>query len=77
MIEHHKLQRPSPRELPVTVAREMVDEQTGKPFQWKEKLHWLIDYERDQMPWDVSAETRGLAELCLVLLNANEFVYVY
>ena len=25
----------------------------------------------------VSAETRALAEVCLVLLNSNEFVYLY
>ena len=77
MIAHHQQHEPPPRDLPVKVAREMVDEQTGKPFKWQEKLHWLLDYERDTMPWEVSAETRGLAELCLVLLNANEFVYVY
>ena len=77
MTEHHRANAPQPRELPVKVAREMVDEQTGKPFRWKEKLHWLLDYERDTMPWEVSAENRGLAELCLVLLNSNEFVYVY
>jgi hypothetical protein len=28
-------------------------------------------------PWDVSAETRALADICLVLLNSNEFIYVY
>ena len=77
MVKHHQQHEPVARELPVLVDREMVDEQTGKPFKWKEKLHWMIDYERDRAPWDVSAETRGLAELCLVLLNANEFVYVY
>jgi hypothetical protein len=27
-------------------------------------------------PWDVGAGTRALAELCLVLLNSNEFLYV-
>ena len=77
MTAHHRQHPPEKTELPVTVAREMVDEQTGKPFRWEEKLHWMLDYERDTMPWEVSAETRGLAELCLVLLNSNEFVYVY
>ena len=37
MIEHHQQHEPVQRELPVMVAREMVDEQTGKPFAWKEK----------------------------------------
>jgi len=77
MTEHHRNNPPPKRELPTTVAREMVDEQTGKLFKWEEKLHWLLDYERDPAPWEVPAQTRGLAELCLVLLNSNEFVYVY
>jgi hypothetical protein len=28
------------------------------------------------MPWEVSAEVRALAELCLVVMNSNEFLYV-
>jgi hypothetical protein len=28
-------------------------------------------------PADATPETRGLAEVCLVLLNSNEFAYVY
>jgi hypothetical protein len=31
----------------------------------------------DRRPADVDAETRGLAEVCLVLLNSNEFAHVY
>ncbi len=77
MTAHHREHPPARRELPTVVEREMIDEQTGKPFRWQEKLHWLLDYERDQMPWEVTPQTRGLAELCLVLLNSNEFVYVY
>ena len=37
----------------------------------------LIQAGHDFKPADVGPETRALAELCLVLLNANEFVYVY
>jgi hypothetical protein len=28
------------------------------------------------MPWDVKAEVRALSDVCLVLLNSNEFLYV-
>jgi hypothetical protein len=31
----------------------------------------------DLQPTDVDARTRALAEICLVLLNSNEFSYVY
>jgi mono/diheme cytochrome c family protein len=33
-------------------------------------------YQPDLQPADVDAATRGLAEFCLVLLNASEFLYV-
>jgi hypothetical protein len=35
------------------------------------------DYVPDAKPATVSAETRAMADMCLLLLNANEFVYVY
>jgi len=31
----------------------------------------------DLEPHQVDARTRSFADLCLVLLNANEFIYVY
>ncbi len=77
MTAHHEKHEPVRTELPKWVAREMIDEQTGKPFRWSERLEGIENYERDLQPWEVSAEVRGLAELCLVLLNSNEFVYVY
>jgi len=77
MIAHHQKNLPVKRELPTSVKRETIDQHTGAPVRWEEKLHWLLDYERDVMPWNVDAQTRGLAELCLVLFNSNEFVYVY
>jgi hypothetical protein len=35
------------------------------------------DFVPDAKPWDVGPGTRALADLCLVLFNANEFAYVY
>jgi mono/diheme cytochrome c family protein len=76
MLEHHRHQKPQPTTLPQSVRRNMVEEMTGEDFHWDEQLDGLTDYQRDLMPWDVDAETRALAELCLVLLNSNEFLYV-
>ena len=65
-------------ELPKVVRRQMVEELTGEPVTWEEELPvFKAGYQRDLKPWDVSAETRAWAELCLVLLNSNEFLYVH
>jgi hypothetical protein len=72
----HRDQPPQPFDLPTTVTRRMVEELTGEPFTFEEDLDLLKIYQRDPQPWDVSAQTRALAELCLVLFNSNEFLYV-
>ena len=54
----------------------MVEEMTGDTESWDEDLSILKNYERDLMPWQVDAPTRALADLCLVLMNSNEFLYV-
>jgi hypothetical protein len=53
----------------------MIEEFTGEMVRWNEELP-LDNYERDTMLWDVEPEVRALAEVCLVLLNSNEFLYV-
>ena len=35
------------------------------------------DFVPDLKPVDASPALRGLAEVCLVLLNSNEFAYIY
>ena len=54
----------------------MVEELTGEPVYWDEDLSALANYQRDLQPSDVSPEVRALSEVCLVLLNSNEFLYV-
>ena len=54
----------------------MVEEMTGEDLHWEEELDALEDYQRDLVPWEADADTRALAELCLVLLNSNEFLYI-
>ena len=76
MTEHHLAHPPRPTELPLRVNRSMVEELTGEMVHWEEDLSVLKDYERDLMPWQVDAQTRALADVCLVLMNSNEFLYV-
>ena len=58
------------------VRRSMVEEMTGETESWDEDLSILKNYERDLMPWQVDAATRAFGDLCLVLMNSNEFLYV-
>jgi len=66
-----------PREIPTEVAREANEENTGQTFTFTERLFEFEDYEPDLQPSDVDARARGFADLCLVLLNSNEFAYIY
>ncbi len=66
-----------PSSRPREVVREAVEENTGEKFSFTEKLHVYDNFVPDKKMADVDAGTRGLAEVCLVLLNSNEFAYVY
>ena len=79
MLAHHKTTAPVKVESPKYVIRQMVEEMTGLDFWWVEDLdiYSSDDFVSDLKPWDVNPPTRALAELCLVLFNSNEFVYVY
>jgi mono/diheme cytochrome c family protein len=77
LVAHHRLHPPE-RDLPPTyVVRQMVEEMTGLKFYWVEDLDVYQDYVPDAKAWDVDAKTQALADLCLVLFNSNEFIYVY
>jgi hypothetical protein len=58
------------------VRREAVEENTGERFAFSERLHAAKDFQPDLQPADVPARTRALADVCLVLLNGNEFAHV-
>ncbi|OYW77191.1 MAG: hypothetical protein B7Z37_05450 [Verrucomicrobia bacterium 12-59-8] len=62
---------------PLTVKRDAVEENTGEKFSFHEKLPGYADFIPDLQPADVDAQTRALADVCLALLNSNEFVYLY
>jgi len=65
------------QEWPTRITRRANEENTGEPFTFTETLFEYRDYVPDLQPHQVDARTRGLAQLCLVLFNANEFLYVY
>jgi hypothetical protein len=72
-----KAQALNPPAPPLEVKREAVEENTGERFSFPEKLHANAEYVPDLQPSAVDARTRALAEVCLALLNSNEFVYLY
>ena len=77
MQAYHSEHEPEPVNFPTQVTRSLVEELTGQPFEFIEKLNVFEDYVPDSKPWTVSADTRALADVCLLLLNSNEFLYVY
>jgi hypothetical protein len=59
------------------VELQVAEELTGKIEKTRFVLEKMKRFQPDLKPWDVGPETRGLAELVLVLLNTSEFLYVY
>ena len=76
MTERHKgLSLVKPKQ-PREVVREAVEENTGEKFTYSEPLESAADFVPDPHSADATAEVRGLMEVCLVLFNTNEFLYV-
>ena len=69
--------KPGVTKPPLEVRRDAVEENTGEKFSFNEKLHAYADFVPDVQPAAVPAHTRALADVCLALLNSNEFAYVY
>lgn len=64
-------------EFPTEVLRSMFEEMTGESFEYTEQLDIYRNYEYDPQFAEAKAEVRALADLCHILFNTNEFVYVY
>ena len=77
MRAYHVKHPPEPVKYPTRITRSLVEELTGRPFEYEEILPVFDNYVPDEKPADVSANTRALADLCLLLFNSNEFIYVY
>lgn len=73
--EHRRAVTPAVPERKLLV-RSLIGEYTGKRFDFEEETR-PADYEENLQPAQVSPETRALADLALVLLNSNEFIYIY
>jgi hypothetical protein len=76
MTERHRGLSFEKPKRPTEVVREAVEENTGGKFTFTELLPSAGDFVPDPHPADVTPEVRGLMEVCLVLFNANEFLYV-
>jgi hypothetical protein len=79
MLNHHQQHIPQKITRLAKVSRTMIEEMTGEDFSWFEPLDVFShpDYQADLQPSDVTANVRALAEVCLVLFNSNEFIYIY
>ncbi|QEG41692.1 PSD1 and planctomycete cytochrome C domain-containing protein [Roseimaritima ulvae] len=63
--------------VPRKVRREAVEENTGERFAFEEKLFANEEFQPDLQAADVDRHVRALGDVCLVMFNSNEFVYVY
>ena len=77
MKEYHAKAKPEAVTYPTSVTRSLVEEFSGKKFEYVEILPIFEDYTPDKKAADVSASTRALADLCLLLFNSHEFAHIY
>ena len=63
--------------LPTEVERLAVEENTGEKFSFRETLFDHMHFVPDLQASQASVRVRALADVCLVLLNSSEFIYVY
>ena len=61
---------------PSQITRSLVEEFSGEPFEYVEILPVFEQYQPDPKIESLSPAEQGLAEVCLLLMNANEFMYV-
>ncbi len=61
---------------PNKIQRTVMAEKTGEPYTFEEEMPAYARYQPDVQPANLDARTRGLAQVCLVLFNLNEFVYL-
>jgi len=59
-----------------TTRRTVMAEKTGEPYDFFEFMPAYKNYVPDLQPAQTDARTRGLAHVCLVIFNLNEFAYI-
>ncbi|MEW4487478.1 PSD1 and planctomycete cytochrome C domain-containing protein [Thalassoglobus sp. JC818] len=77
MQDYHQQVEPQPAEYPTEITRSLVEEFSGQPFEYQEVLPVFERYQSDPKAADVDVNVRALADMCLLLLNSNEFLFVY
>ena len=77
MLSYHEEVSPSEMSYPTRITRTLVEEFSGAPFDYEEILPAFENYIADTKASDTDSETRALADLCVLLFNSNEFIYVY
>ena len=75
-VENHERELTARAEYPTEITRSLVEEFSGLPFEYREILPKFMNYEADLKIEDLSVEGRGLADICLLLMNTNEFLFV-
>ncbi|MCC6539168.1 MAG: PSD1 domain-containing protein [Bryobacterales bacterium] len=73
---HHTETPVLPRPAPKPVIHTITSELTGQHFRFVQQDDPEA-YEHNPHPSEVKPATRALADLALILLNSNEFLYVY
>ena len=76
MSQYHEDTVPAAVVFPQNITRSVVEEFSGKPFDYEEILPVFENYVADRKPAEVSASTRALADMCLILLNTNEYMFI-
>ena len=64
------------KKFPTKTKRTVMAEKTGEPYDFIEFMPAYETYLADLQPGETDARTRGLAQLCLVIFNLNEFAYL-
>jgi hypothetical protein len=76
MTRHHLAVKPPPKPVRKPLVHMITSELTGEQHQFLQQED-PAPYEPNLHASDVGPETRALADLALVLLNSNEFLYIY
>ena len=76
MLERERKITPPETHRPLVKVRSLVHELTGQKFDLEEEAE-PGQYEENIQAAQVSPETRAMAQVLLVLLNSNEFLYVF
>jgi hypothetical protein len=62
--------------FPDKIQRTVMAEKTGEPYDFEEHMPAYTHYQPDVQPANLEPKTRGLAQVCLVIFNLNEFAYL-